>query len=207
MFKSTAHLILSKLLLIAAGSAICLGCQHCGLKKATNGNQGHEERQEISTAISEGDYSLILKTSILDDTLAGRWESPLFGSPIIERQHLVFLKGREVIRSHSLPIKEVEKAAAKGKLVSVTEIPILEICLVRGGASDYYSVSGAADCNGVGCPEFAGIYTLEGSVLYEGISTTGPTNQNYPPLQSVLAEYSIDLRKTQGCQSLMHLWK
>jgi hypothetical protein len=78
-------------------------------------------------------------------------------------------------------------------------IPILEICLLRGKSNDFFYAYGARFCNGVECPEFIGIYTMEGIPVFESISTVGPLSKNYKSLEEVSTQNQFNINEPAKC--------
>lgn len=61
------------------------------------------------------------------------------------------------------------------------------IFIVKGAFYDY--------CNGTDCPEFIGIYSMKGKVIYEGYTN----EKNKVSLKNILTEYGIQPNKSMDC--------
>ncbi|MEZ4826253.1 MAG: hypothetical protein R3C61_08160 [Bacteroidia bacterium] len=106
-----------------------------------------------------------------------------------------------------LPTGKIEKTAKLFQTVKLAQIPIIEICLIKGFEQDFYFMAGADFCNGVECPEFYGIYSMNGSVIYEGITTVGPLSKESPSFDSIIQAYSIDINRPDTCQNILAVWQ
>ena len=157
--------------------------------------------QDTSIVLENGIYTLELRTIILKDTLAEAWEEYGFLSPFISAQYLVFYKNDEMIRKYEVPIEKVIKKTRKKKRVSLVSVPVYEICLLKGNDMDVYGVYGSNFCFGVLCPEFTGLYTMEGKMISEYIVA-----KNYFSGENItdfLTRNGIDENDPVKCNSML----
>lgn len=202
-------LIISFLILVC----ICMFFPDCNYANSSNISL-KDDKNKLDTemhfenvkTIVNNNYKIELITSLINDTLSGKWEDDIYGSPLVEKQQLKFYVNGNELKSHFFPIGHIKKTTTNKHIVNVVRIPILEICLLKSNNEYLYYISGADFCNGVGCPEFTGLYTMQGSTLYEGISTIGPLSKKYCSLETIINKYNLDINNPDTCQSLMNIW-
>lgn len=165
-------------------------------------------RVEDLRSIENDSFKLNLISFISKDTLGGKWEDDIYGSPIIGKQKLEFYEDKIKTKSYFLPFKNKVKVTNNNRSVSVASIPILEICILKGNPNDYFYIYGADFCNGIHCPEFIGIYSMQGEILYEKISTEDSFHlaDGYQSLEDLLKKNQMDINNTSNCQSIINLW-
>ena len=160
--------------------------------------------QDISIVLENGIYRLELQTIILDDTLMERWIEYGFLSPLICSQYLVFYKNCEMINKYELPTGKNTKIIQGQKQVSLVSIPVFEICLLKGKSIDVYKVYGANYCFGISCPEFIGLYSMEGEMITENITAKkyfrGEDMANY------LIRCKIEINNPVICNSIFNIF-
>ena len=170
-----------------------------------NSNGDEIIQREILIALETGIFKLELKSVLIEDTLSGEWRAEQFGTPIVKSQRLLFYKNGKEFKSHSFPIGQVSKSTKKERRIEVAAFPILDICLINADkGNQLYYVYGANFCNGVDCPEFTGLYDMNGNILYEGISTNKPAINK---LAAILRKYKLNLNKTYACKTILDIWK
>lgn len=185
-----------------------LGCKDSDISQKLTAKTSTDRnyRFENMRSIINGQYKLEMITSFINDTLSGEWEDEIYGTPLVEKQRLVFFESGIIGKIYFLPLERIWKTAKRSPTVSIARTPILEICLIKSQRQDFYCIYGADFCNGVECPEFYGIYSMDGLAIYEGITTIGPLSEELFSLDSILNTYQIDLNKTDTCQSILNVW-
>jgi len=174
--------------------------------KTNNKIPPSESINQLSVFIENNIYKLELDTKYIMDTLnVIDWEEDNYSSPIIVKQELKFYKNTILIRSYFMPIKSVHKETIRNNRVAVSEIPITEIC-INVAQSDFYVVGGSDFCNGVFCPEYTGIYSMNGDVIFEGINTEMKESDKIR-LKRILEENKININKNKICKSLIKDYK
>ncbi len=162
------------------------------------------ENQDTTIILKNGIYALELQTIIFDDTLSEKWVEYGFLSPFILNQYLIFYKNGKMIKKYELPIKKVIKETSKYKNMAFISVPIFEICLLEGNNIEVYEVSGSNYCCGLMCPEFLGLYSMEGKMISECIAAkkyfSGEDISNF------LARHKIDLNKPVACNSIFDIF-
>ncbi|MBK7879527.1 MAG: hypothetical protein WBP33_12675 [Saprospiraceae bacterium] len=184
-------------------SLFCYGCKNSLSEAGSKYNK--KLLFELSKEIVYSKFKLELVSTLMRDTLNGDWEDDIYGSPLILKQTLKFFELNKEIKTHRFPIGYVTKTTIVERSVKLVKIPILEICVLNGKENLFY-VSGSDFCNGVGCPEFIGIYKMTGEIIYEGISNQSELSKNYLPLDSISALYEININHNKQCENLLGLW-
>lgn len=180
---------------------LCFFCSSC-IEKRSNTNLQSNKSEKITIQITNNYYHLDLVTEYKKDTLnVIDWEEDKYSNPIIIKQVLKFYNQTLLIKEHELPIKSIPKETIKGKVLSVPYVPIINICYHKGVKSDYFIVSGSDFCMGVTCPEFTGIYQMNGSVLFEAISTE--SKDKFKKLVKVIELTGIEINNPNKCMSLI----
>jgi hypothetical protein len=143
-----------------------------------------------SDKLVNGVYSLEIETEFLNDSLVlDNVIDPLYSRPIISKQKLIFKKNNAILRELFPMIKQIEARNKYGKKILMLDASIYSIS-VYSGNRDLFSVKGCGILNGE-IPEFFGLYTMEGKVLYEGYSNKGTFKNSYGDLKVVLKNYGI----------------
>lgn len=138
------------------------------------------------------EYSLKMETHFINDTLdVVDYREDKYSSPIITFQKLSFYNKSKLIKDYELPLKSVGKKIITGKILEVIETPIYKMCLSK----NFYIVQGSDYCNGSDCPEFIGIYSMNGDIIYEGFSSKERTSL----LKNIVIKNNIDLNKLTNC--------
>ncbi|MGN6439443.1 MAG: hypothetical protein ACTHMM_23120 [Agriterribacter sp.] len=158
-----------------------------------------------SIAIQNGIFKLELKSEIRQDTLGGQWEDDLYGTPVIKEQKLTFYKDGIELKQHSFPMALVTKVTRSTKKIEVVALPVFDVCLITGESGEkFYYVYGADFCNGTGCPEFTGLYDMDGNVVFEGLSTDKIQVKKGIETKK---KYELDLNRRDTCQTIFDIWK
>ena len=143
-----------------------------------------------SDKLVNGVYSLEIETEFLNDSLVlDNVIDPLYSRPIISKQKLIFKKNNAILRELFPMIKQIEARNKYGKKILMLDASIYSLS-VYSGNRDLFSVKGCGILNGE-IPEFFGLYTMEGKVLYEGYSNTGPLKKSYGDLKVILKNNGI----------------
>lgn len=150
-------------------------------------------------------YEVILRSWITNDTLKGKWSDEVYGSPIVVNQKIIFYKDGIIQKEHNFPIKQITKLARRGN-INAASIPIFDVCMLHSDDKYIFYTYGADFCNGIECPEFIGLYELNGEVIYEGISTE-LTSAKRTKLLKVIEDFNIDLNKPDKCVSIIDIWE
>lgn len=169
---------------------ICISCVSCH----TSNNQ------DISLSLSYGDYTVTLKTMIDKTHCNIRWEEYGFSYPYILSQELVFChKGRR-INEHTIPIPK-RKWIINGNNHYFQQIPIFDIELLQGSNDVLIHLYGANYCCGISCPEYNGLYMLDGTVVSECISTMDQ------PLNGTMTNADVDYAHPLKRESMINIFK
>jgi len=159
--------------------------------------------QDTTIVLENGIYKLELRTIVLDDTLEEEWKEYGFLAPLIRGQHLVFYKNGEKINEYEILIEKVIKKTQGGKKVSLVSIPVYDICLLKGSDIEVYKVYGSDFCNGM-CPEFTGLYNMEGKMISEYIAVkkyfVGEDSFDF------LTRNKIDINAPAKCNSILEIF-
>jgi len=146
---------------------------------------------DIVRSIGLGRYRVDVHTNLLNDTL-DIFET-LFAYPIVTTQELKFYEDDQLINTRPLAIDMRNMRTLGGEEVRVPSIPQRYIKLLQGGLGDYFFMVYGSDFCAVGnCPEFTGIYTLEGQVVLEIISTKGLLSKKYISLKEFCDKYKFE---------------
>jgi hypothetical protein len=141
-----------------------------------------------SKSITHGLYSLEIKTFYLNDTLDDDIVSKLFTRPVIQNQHLIFRKQDFIIDSFSLPVKTKEMQNYRNEIVIIPDVSIWRTYVVKGVKDAFFAIDATGLCLGNLCPEYIGIYTMEGKPLcQEYVGSRNYSSQ----LSKALQSYSI----------------
>jgi hypothetical protein len=173
-------------------------------RKKVNSTQEKIWTQDRTITLNNGAYRLELQTIIEENALMDRWIEYGFLSPLIRNQYLVFYKNEEVIKKYELPIEKVIKQTLTQKSVSLVSVPVFDICLLKGNNIEVYKVYGANYCFGVLCPEFIGLYKMDGEMITECIAAKKYFSGE--DMSEFLNEYKIDINKTDLCNSIFDIF-
>ena len=88
-------------------------------------------------------------------------------------------------------IKQIDSRNKNGKKILMLDASIYSIT-IYSGKRDLFAVKGCGLVNGE-IPEFFGLYSIEGQVLYEGYSKFGPSKKTYRDLKEILKDNGITL--------------
>lgn len=175
------------------------------LKIKGNAIQGKKWQKDTTIVLKNGIYQLELQTIFFDGTLSDEWVEYGFIAPLILDQYLIFYKNGEMIKKYPIPIKKVRKENNKHKKVTLASIPVFDICLLKGDNIDVYSVYGANYCFGLGCPEFMGLYSMEGKMISECISAKKYfSGEN---MNAFLEKHKINVNKPVARNSIFDIFK
>jgi hypothetical protein len=182
-----------------------LGCKNESVKANDKDTSAQEINSKNTSLTSEdkvirtlknGEFKLEIETAFSNDTLdIIDYKNDYCSTPIILTQQLSFFKNDKLLHQHRLPFKEIKKKTISKTTLGVLQTPIYKVCMTKANNIDYYVVNGADCCNGSGCAEFTGIYTMKGEVIFEGVST----ELNKPSLKEILLKYKIELNNYTQC--------
>lgn len=184
---------------------IMLGCKNelLGIKEKTKLISKHKsiqlssiKKETFIRTLNNNEFKLNIETQISNDTLdVVDYKEDIYSSPIILTQKLFFYREDKLLNNYRLPIKYVEKKTINKFTINALQTPLYKVCLIKTNDNDYYIVYGSDYCNGSECPEFTGIYTMEGKTIYEGLST----KKEKPSLKDVLLKCKIKLNNPSQC--------
>lgn len=145
--------------------------------------------------ISRGEITIELETQCLNDTLASTEDSdyedavsPLLTRPVIVGQILKFKRNGTLIKDYIIPIKKVVRTNYIGNKIECLEQNIWCLYFIEGENDTVIGISGSGLCEVSECPEFIGLYSEKGDVIYEFSTTT----KNEKSLDEVLKKYKIN---------------
>jgi hypothetical protein len=168
------------------------------------GNIICEKNQDTTIVLENGIYKLELRTIILDDTLEEDWIEYGFLAPLINSQYLIFYKNEKIISEYEIPVEKIVKNTKEQKQASLVSIPVFDLCLLKGSNIEVYKIYGANYCNGILCPEFTGLYSMEGKMITEYSAAkkyfSGEDSYDF------LTKNKIDLSKPVKCNSIFEIF-
>lgn len=135
----------------------------CGRKHLSN-------NQNVLLSLTHEEYTVTLKTVIDEGIRNIQWDEYGFSYPYILSQEMTFYHRGKCIKKHVLPVAK-RQFKMKGKTINYQEIPIFDMELLQGSNGVIIHLYGADFCCGTACPEFNGLYLLDGTILSECIST------------------------------------
>jgi hypothetical protein len=201
-----------QLKLITVLMFIFLGCKNESLKgneKTISIQKSNSIKLSVSSegtilkTLKNNEFKLDIETSFSNDTLdIIDYKEDIYSSPIILSQQLYFFKNDKLINHYKLPIKYVKKKTITKISLNALQTPLYKVCLTRTNDNDYYIVYGSDYCNGSDCPEFIGIYSMSGKMIYEGIST----KKGKVSLKDILLKYKIKLDNSSQCIKTDDFW-
>lgn len=190
----------------------CLFFGGCGTK-STNSTVSNSSKMKIideecdTISISYGEYYLQLNTDLLKDSLSGAWTDDIYGSPIVLWQDLHFFKNGKEIRTIEGPEETTMKTTSNHGNKEVKNIVLFDLCSIVTENRVFFEVSGSGFCHGVTCPEYYAVFSPEGEILCEQISTSGPTGRGrYNSCLEIKNGFLSKAHKSNNCQSILKLW-
>jgi hypothetical protein len=184
--------------------SVFMGCRNGLLKNDTKVNSITKAKtfkkksvQAVIKTLKNNEFKLNIETLFSNDTLnIIDYKNDFCSSPIILTQKLSFYEKDKLLNHYELPIKKIKKKTITKINLNTLQTPIYKVCLVRSNNNnDYYIVDGSDCCNGSNCPEFTGIYTMQGKIIYEGVSTI----KGKVSLKDILLKFKIELNKPLQC--------
>jgi|694.fasta_scaffold123520_2 hypothetical protein len=168
-----------------------VGCKHNKIN-----NQNILRLQKLNDTIvsvsGNNDNLLKIESHFSNDTLdVVDYKEDKFSSPIIVFQKLLFYNKDKLILSYNLPFNKVDRKTITGSVISTIETPVYKVCVFK----DFYIINGSDYCNGSDCPEFIGIYSEKGEIIYEGFTNQEKTTA----LKDFVDMNKIDLNKLDKC--------
>lgn len=149
-------------------------------------------KDTIISNLHNKEYSLKIETHFSNDTLnVVDYKEDKYSSPVITFQKLSFYVKNELIKEYKPPLKSVDKKTITGEIIGALETPIYKMCL----SNNFYIVQGSDYCNGSDCPEFIGIYSINGDIIYEGF----PNEKKKTSLKNIILKNNINLSKMTDC--------
>jgi hypothetical protein len=146
----------------------------------------------ILSNLNNKEYSLKIETHFTNDTLnVVDYKEDKYSSPVITYQKLIFFHKNELIKEYIPSIRIVEKKTIMNKNIRALETPIYKMCL----SNNFYIIQGSDYCNGSDCPEFLGIYSVNGDIIHEGF----PNEKKTTILKTITIKNNIDLNKSTDC--------
>lgn len=123
-------------------------------------NQFNE--QEKKNEIIDGNYKLVLITKLHPKKIQNGAEYNF--NSVIEEQTLHFFEHESEINKSILPFPKITVESIEGDSIKVVENAIIELGVLKGETSNLFVVQGQGHCNA--CPEFFGIYSQKGVLLW-----------------------------------------
>lgn len=161
-----------------------------------------------NTEIKGGDYSLIIKTSRINDTLYDIYQKgysfSYFNSNqinyyVITNQILNFYFKDSLIKTTQHNVKKNIKKFKNGKQVRVLENEITNISFIHGQNGDLYYIEGYGGCNT--CSEYFAFYSLSGDLLWDFYSIKDYSNNQWKNLiknfYQITDDYQINTSKNR----------
>ena len=159
------------------------------------------DNKDTRTLVNK-DFTLRVESDFSKDTLdVVDYKEDKFSSPIITAQKLSFFKKDKLLKSYELPIKILKKKTINKSIIAALQTPIYKLCVSKSLNEDFYIIYGSDFCNGSKCPEFIGIYSMSGDIIYEGVST----EENRISLKDIVEQHKIELNKSTNCIKIDNL--
>jgi len=117
---------------------------------------------EKTNEIIDGNYKMVLITKLHPKELQNGVDYSF--NSVIEEQSLVFFENGSEINKSTLPLPKMTVENIEGDSIKVVENAIIELGVLKGKTSNLFVVQGQGHCNA--CPEFFGIYSQKGVLLW-----------------------------------------
>lgn len=127
------------------------------------------DNQSILLTLANGEYTVVLKSVIEKNNYDIIWKEYGFSYPYILSQELFFYHNGKLLKRHIIPIPK-RQFVINDRKVHFLKTPIFDIELLQGADNLYVHLYGANYCCGISCPEFNGLYLLDGTIISECIS-------------------------------------
>ncbi|MCQ2275888.1 MAG: hypothetical protein MJZ87_02925 [Bacteroidales bacterium] len=157
------------------------------------------DNQTINITLSSQGNVVVLNSEI-DTSKEITWEDYGFSQPYVLSQELIFYNKGICAKRHKIPIPK-HRFIVNGQEKEFQEIPIFDMELLKGANGVYLHLYGANYCCGEKCPEFNGLYLLDGTIVSECLST-----MNSPLNGKEISEIDIDLSKSIRKKSIFYLF-
>lgn len=145
------------------------------------------------------DYMVSFKTYYIQDSV--QTNELLMQNPTVVRQTLSIFIDKEFVKNIVISNRQINVCAKDNSELVISQIPILDLSIVKGTQSYYLFLYGALNCCGTGCPEYFGIYDLQGNKITEFISTEH--NDKYRRFNKFVGKNKIDLDKSLSKVSIL----
>jgi hypothetical protein len=176
---------------------LAISCKQ-GIANSQNVSENQNIQKFNDTVISiihNKDYYLKIETHLFNDTLdVVDYKEDKYSSPIITHQILSFYNNKKLIKNYKLPLENINKKTVTGRVLGIAETPIYKMCT----SNNFYIIQGSDYCNGSDCPEFIGIYEMNGTVVCEWFSN----KKDKTSLKGILFKNRIDLNKLTDCVNI-----
>lgn len=161
--------------------------------------------RQIHISVGRNQYQLELVSSILIDTLSGKWKDELYGSPIVLSQYLSFKQEGVEVRRINGPEKTTRKSTLGSGYVNSQDLVLFDVCVGIKSEEVFFKVEGSGFCHGVSCPEYYGIFNQSGEPVYEN----GPALKDKSNEREVSADLLIAVKAISysECESLLNYRK
>lgn len=134
------------------------------------------------------EYTLSLKTYILKDSVVTN--DLLWQKPTVLKQEISIYNKKKLIKKIKISNRQIHIHTKDNAELEISQIPIIDVSFVKG-TEEYLYLYGALNCNGIGCPEYLGIYDLSGNKCVEYISTCH--DNKYKLFEEFVSKHKIDL--------------
>ena len=134
------------------------------------------------------EYTLSLKTYILKDSVVTN--DLLWQKPTVIKQEISIYNKKKLIKKIKISNIQIHIHTKDNAELEISQIPIIDVSFVKG-TEEYLYLYGALNCNGIGCPEYLGIYDLSGNKCVEYISTCH--DNKYKLFEEFVSKHKIDL--------------
>ena len=161
-------------------------------------HQKQSSKDSAVKTLSNKVYALNITAALSSDTLdIVDYKTNKYSSPIILHQKLSFFRHGKLLKNYEIPAKKIKVKTITNNMVNIIRTPIYKICINKGLKEDFYIVQAAEYdyCNGSDCLEFLGIYSMSGSIIYEGYSN----EESKTSLKDILIKNEIELKKSTNC--------
>ena len=150
----------------------------------------------LSISLQDGS-SLMLETFYYGDTLDEMCKTYGFVYPIIITQNVYFMVNDTVVKKRVLDCLPTHKHKYKNEEITIQTLPVFDIGVYEGADSCFYYLEGACFCCGVMCPEYLGIYKMDGTLLYEVIAAMDYEYCNgYKSLHDFCVREGVDINNS-----------
>ena len=149
----------------------------------------------LSVSLQDG-CSLILETHWRFDTLDDRCDTYGYTHPIIVEQNVFFMRNDTLVGKRAMDYLPTHNHRYHSEELTIQTLPIYDIGVYKGANRCFFYLYGTSFCNGMICPEYFGIYEMDGTLLYERIgSLHNECCNGYKSLHDLCVREGVEIDK------------